>query len=263
MEGDKKKRRRNWHDGEVHCLCQFVQKHKYVLFGKAGHASVPVEKRKKKYWRKATAILRANGYQREEEEIIRKWADLKQRALKYKAQRNMTGGGSLEIRPTLEAVLEILARETVEGVVGSSDEAGFSSSQDTIDGDNEACLLFSSMAAGACSRTPVPVNTTSAAVNTTTISVNTTTAAVNTTTATTTTTTTAIAAATTSASTTKTPPRKLSPTDQLVELERERIRLLEKQVSLSAERNLFLSRIANALEVMEKNGIQSLGMIEL
>ncbi|XP_063959820.1 probable transcription-associated protein 1 [Lytechinus pictus] len=175
----------------------------------------------------------------------------------------MTGGGSLEIRPTLEAVLEILARETVEGVVGSSDEAGFSSSQDTIDGDNEACLLFSSMAAGACSCTPVPVNTTSAAVNTTTISVNTTTAAVNTTTATTTTTTTAIAAATTSASTTKTPPRKLSPTDQLVELERERIRLLEKQVSLSAERNLFLSRIANALEVMEKNGIQSLGMIEL
>ncbi|XP_041472291.1 spore coat protein SP96-like [Lytechinus variegatus] len=181
----------------------------------------------------------------------------------------MTGGGSLEVRPTLEAVLEVLARETVQGVVGSSDEAGFSSSQDTIDGDNEACLLFSSMAAGACSRIPdrvkttsTVVNTTTTVVNTTTTVVNTATAAVNTSTAATTTTTTAIPAATTSASTTKTPQRKLSSTDQLVELEKERIRLLEKQVSLSAERNLFLSRIANALEAIEKNGIQSLGMIE-
>ncbi|XP_041470423.1 uncharacterized protein LOC121419981 [Lytechinus variegatus] len=260
MEDEKKKRRRNWHDGEVHCLCHYVQRHKSVLFGKAGHASVPVEKRKKKYWKKATAVLRANGYQREEEEVVRKWADLKQRALKYKAQRNMTGGGSLEVRPTLEAVLEVLARETVQGVVASSDEAGFSSSQDTIDGDNEACLLFSSMAAGACSRTPDRVKTTSTVVNTTTTVVNTATAAVNTSTAATTTTLTAIAAATTSA--TKTPQRKLSSTDQLVELEKERIRLLEKQVSLSAERNLFLSRIANALEAIEKNGIQSLGMIE-
>lgn len=46
----------------------------------------------------------------------------------------VAGGGEnpmLSLKPMMESVLAILARECVEGVVGAEEEAGFSSSQVT------------------------------------------------------------------------------------------------------------------------------------
>ncbi|XP_071482613.1 uncharacterized protein [Diadema antillarum] len=141
-------------------LCQFVGRHKSALFGKAGHASVPVEKRKKRYWRKATIHLKAVGFSREEEEVRRKWQDLKQRALKYKTARNATGGGSLEIKPLMEAVLEVLAKEAVVGVKGQETEAGFSSSQSTNESENDtASNLLRQLLEGTASSPVLPIST--------------------------------------------------------------------------------------------------------
>ncbi|XP_072170283.1 uncharacterized protein [Diadema setosum] len=157
MEDLSRRRRSNWREAEVMALCQFVGMHKSALFGKAGHASVPVEKRKKRYWKKAAVHLRAVGFFREEEEVRRKWGDLKQRALKYKSARNATGGGSLEIKPLMEAVLEVLAKETVVGVMGQETEAGFSSSQSTNEsGTDTASNLLKQLLEGAASSPVLP-----------------------------------------------------------------------------------------------------------
>ena len=59
--------------------------------------------------------LQSRGFMREGEECLRKWGDLKQRALKYKGQRNLTGmltrkhiNGKRGFSPTTDIKLVIM-----------------------------------------------------------------------------------------------------------------------------------------------------------
>ena len=46
---------------------------------------------RKRYWRRASRHLAAQGYNREPEKVIRKWSDLKQKATTEWTKRNQTG----------------------------------------------------------------------------------------------------------------------------------------------------------------------------
>ncbi|XP_030844954.1 uncharacterized protein LOC115928345 [Strongylocentrotus purpuratus] len=165
------KRRPNLTGRDVRCLADYVKKNRQALFGKAGNCVEKIKKRKEDAWALGLVSLEAQGLQpgRTVKDLRLTWNEMAAKARKYRDSKNKTGGGPpVEYNEKHEAVLEAMVEESVEGILGPEEEAGYlalpsSQMSQTAENAMAVAMMVNTMVGGISVPARDPQTSTSAA----------------------------------------------------------------------------------------------------
>jgi hypothetical protein len=116
----KRDRKPNFNDSEVRCLLETVLNEKEVILSKFNN-SLTTRSKKEAWGRVMLAVNSCGNVRRSEEDVKKKWMDLKSAALREEGDQKKTGGGGpMKDTPYKELIFTIIGdrSDSVSGIEG-------------------------------------------------------------------------------------------------------------------------------------------------
>jgi len=116
----KRERKANFNDSEVRCLLEAVVNERDVILSKFNN-SLTTRSKKEAWGRVMWAVNSCGNVRRSEEDVKKKWMDLKSAALREEGDQKKTGGGGpMKETPYKELIFSIIGdrSDSVSGIEG-------------------------------------------------------------------------------------------------------------------------------------------------